>query len=40
MVLPRLHKAAGDGKLELVEQFHSDGINEKDFVMGEININI
>ena len=29
MAFPRLHKAAVDGNIDLVRQFHSDGVNEK-----------
>ena len=40
MVLPRLHQAALDGNIELVRQFHSDGVNEKAGHFGEMIINL
>ena len=40
MELPRLHQAAKDGNIQLVRQFHSDGVNEKTGPNGEMIINL
>ena len=40
MELPRLHLAAWDGNIQLVRQFHTDGVNEKAGCDGEMIINL
>ena len=40
MAYPRLHQAVLDGNIQLVRQFHSDGVNEKAGYDGEMIINL